>query len=84
MTKSASEPMAIVPFRGYRPKILAAFVAVNSTNLGNDIFPVLTPSEYINSKRCSIAGCPFGILVKSSFPIIFCSKVNGQWSVATT
>ncbi len=26
---------------------------------------------------------PFGILVKSSLPIRFCSCVNGQWSVPT-
>lgn len=40
ITKSASEPTAIRPFRGYRLKILAAFVLVTATNWFSSILPV--------------------------------------------
>jgi hypothetical protein len=42
-TMSASDPGAIVPFRGKSPKIFAGEVEVNSTNRFSEIFPVRTP-----------------------------------------
>lgn len=40
MTRSPSEPTAILPFRGYRLKIFAALVLVTATNWFSSIFPV--------------------------------------------
>lgn len=40
ITRSLSEPTAILPFRGYRLKILAALVLVTATNWFSSIFPV--------------------------------------------
>lgn len=40
MTRSLSEPTAILPFRGYRLKIFAALVLVTATNWFSSIFPV--------------------------------------------
>lgn len=39
-TRSASEPTAMRPLRGYRLKILAAFVLVTATNWFSSILPV--------------------------------------------
>lgn len=40
ITRSLSEPTAILPFRGYRLKIFAALVLVTATNWFSSIFPV--------------------------------------------
>lgn len=40
MTRSLSEPTAILPFRGYKLKIFAALVLVTATNWFSSIFPV--------------------------------------------
>ena len=40
ITRSLSEPTDILPLRGYRLKILAAFVLVTATNWFSSIFPV--------------------------------------------
>lgn len=45
MTMSASEPTAIRPLRGYRLKILAAFVDVTATNWFSSIFPMALETE---------------------------------------
>src|SRR6266568_1831461 len=85
MTRSASEPTAIVPLRGYRPKSFAGAVDTSCTKrLGEKCLP-WTPPVYTRLKRCSMPGPPLGILVKSSLPSSFCSlKQKGQWSVETT
>ena len=43
MTMSASEPGAIVPLRGKRPKIFAGDVDVSSTKRLSEMRPVRTP-----------------------------------------
>ena len=43
MTMSASEPGAIVPLRGNRPKIFAGEVDVSSTKRLSEMRPVRTP-----------------------------------------
>src|SRR5713226_6375393 len=85
MTRSASEPTAMVPLRGYRPKSFAGAVATSWTKrFGEKCLP-WTPPVYTRLKRCSMPGPPLGILVKSSLPSSFCSlKQKGQWSVETT
>lgn len=50
MTRSLSEPTDILPLRGYRLKILAAFVLVTATNWFSSIFPV----AYWNTKTLYI------------------------------
>src|SRR4030042_2130175 len=89
----------MVPWRGYRPKIRAAFVEVRATNWLGDSRPVPTPLVHRIGMRSPTPGTPFGIRVKSerpnSLPGIAAgfpsyeigrlpSKKNGQWSVATT
>src|SRR4051812_16295470 len=82
---SASEPGAIVPLRGYRPKLFAGFVETSSTKRFGEKRPVRTPKLYSMWSRFSMPGPPFGIFEKSSRPRPFCSgQLNGQWSVDTT
>ncbi len=79
MTISASEPGAIVPLRGNRPKIFAGDVAVSSTNRLSEMRPDRTPPSYTRLIRVSIPGAPLGILEKSFTPSVFCSFMqNGQ------
>src|SRR5674536_353645 len=74
---------AMVPFRGYRPKILAGMVAVSATKRFRLICSSTTPwKSRVN--RSSTPGSPFGIRVKSPRPSSFWPRRNGQWSVATT
>jgi hypothetical protein len=51
--RSASEPTAIAPLRGYRPNSRAAPAEVSSTNLASEIRPVTTPS--LNSIGMSVS-----------------------------
>ena len=84
-TMSASEPGAIVPLRGYRPKDFAAFVETSSTKRFSESRPSRTPKWCSMCRRFSIPGPPFGIFEKSSLPSVFCpSQLKGQWSVETT
>src|SRR5660398_188013 len=79
MTRSASLPGAMVPFRGYRPKILAGMVAVSATKRFRLICSSTTPwKRRVN--RSSTPGSPFGIRVKSPRPSSFWPRRNGQWS----
>lgn len=55
MTRSPSEPTAILPFRGYRLKIFAALVLVTATNWFSSIFPVAC-SDTSRTKHCSGEG----------------------------
>ena len=82
MTMSASEPGAIVPLRGNRPKIFAGDVEVSSTNRFSEMRPGRTPPSYTRLMRVSMPGAPFGIFEKSPLPRTFCSFMQkGQWSV---
>ena len=81
-TRSASEPTAIVPLRGYSPNSFAGFVASSSTIRFSEIRPWRTPSSWTMCSRSSIPGAPFGIFEKSSRPSVFWPfQRNEQWSV---
>lgn len=83
-TMSASEPTAITPFRGYRLKILAAFVLVTATNRMGSIMPACTPFSQTTDILSSTPFTPLGIFVKSSLPRAFCSVLNVQLSLPVT
>ena len=60
-TISASAPACRIPFCGYIPISLAAFVEVSSTNLQRLILPFATDSEKKTVPLVSKVGNPFGI-----------------------
>ena len=79
ITMSASEPTAIVPLRGKRPKSFAGAVETSCTKRLGENHPPCTPPVYTRLSRCSMPGPPLGIFVKSSLPSSFCSlKQKGQ------
>ena len=71
ITRSLSEPTDILPLRGYRLKILAAFVLVTATNWFSSIFPVATALSQMTDMRSSTLLVPSGMAVKLSFPMAF-------------
>lgn len=81
---SASEPTAMTPFRGYKLKILAAFVLVTATNRVGSIIPACTPFSQSTAILSSTPFTPLGIFVKSSLPRAFCSELNVQLSLPVT
>lgn len=83
-TMSASEPMATTPLRGYKLKILAAFVLVTATNRGGSIRPAFTPFSHTTDILSSTPFTPFGIFEKSSLPRALSSALNVQWSLPVT
>lgn len=58
MTRSASEPTAIRPLRGYRLSSLAALVLVTATNMFSSILPVdcETPHTYTHKHKHAYTG----------------------------
>lgn len=83
-TMSASEPTATTPFRGYKLKILAAFVLVTATNRVGSIMPACTPFSQSTAILSSTPFTPLGIFEKSSLPAAFCSALNVQLSLPIT
>ena len=59
-------------------------VEVTATNSFGVVRPVLTAYVHGTDNLSSSPPVPFGIWVKSQKPILFCSVVKAQWSVATT
>jgi hypothetical protein len=59
-----------------------ALAEVTRTNSSGVTLPPFTPSSQITAMRSSMPPQPFGIFVKSFFPIAFCSALKVQWSVA--
>src|SRR3990172_12920282 len=80
ITKSASEPTAIIPFRGVRPYFWAGLKQQTWTNLSKVILPLFTPSLSMIGNHVSTPAIPTGALQKS-FP--FSSFLTGAWSVPT-
>lgn len=83
-TMSASEPTATTPFRGYKLKILAAFVLVTATNRVGSIMPACTPFSQSTAILSSTPFTPLGIFEKSSLPAAFCSALNVALSLPIT
>jgi hypothetical protein len=73
MTMSASEPGAIVPFRGKRPKIFAGDVDVSSTNRFREI-PTGSHAAVIDQAHARLdPRRPVRDLREVALPIVFCS-----------
>ena len=70
ITRSLSEPTDVLPLRGHRLKILAAFVLVTATNWFSSIFPVATALSQMTDVRSSTLLVPSGVAVKLSFPML--------------
>src|SRR4030095_2983750 len=88
-TISASEPGAIVPLRGKRPKIFAGDVEVSSTKRLREIRPARTPPSYtrlitaampccVKSDRAVIGGHTLEIVELESPPQLLLFRLVAQ------
>ena len=78
---SASEPTAIVPLRGCRPKMRAAFAEVRATNWSSEMRPAATPSEYSMGISVSRSATPCRAVTTLSAGSSLASSVQGAWSL---